>query len=93
MVTHGLGVRLSSNIINNRSGQVRVNISTGLVHRKCLSNDHSLIPSLVGSEGCNFLPGGVRSESTPESHVLAWILPPVVPRVFASQGLGVSGFH
>lgn len=25
-----------------------------------------------------------------ESHVLAGILPPVVPRVFVTQGLGVS---
>ena len=48
LVTQGLGVRLLSIVINNRSGKVRVNISTGLVHWKCLSNDHSVIPFLVG---------------------------------------------
>ena len=48
LVTQGLGVRLLSFVINNRSGKVRVNISTGLVHWNCLSNDHSVIPFLVG---------------------------------------------
>lgn len=48
LVTLGLGVRLSSIVINNRSGQVRVNISTGLSIGSVLSNNHSVIPSLVG---------------------------------------------
>lgn len=57
LVTHGLGVRLSSTVINNRSGQVRVNISTGLVHRKCLSNDHSVIPLVGGLKDVTFYLG------------------------------------
>ena len=48
LVTQGLSVRLLSIVINNRSGKVRVNISTGLVHWKWLFNDHSVIPFLVG---------------------------------------------